>query len=995
MDWRSEPNCDDTELADALVIEKELPVICIYAANETDFTGNGLGVLNPSTCIVTETLNGEWELSMTHPMDTADKWMRLQYGCIIKAPVPASVTPRIRLINQADGREIYRVIGGRLRLRTGPSTSHRILKLYPTDTEIIILHQTSVTWYEVLTPDGNRGYMHTDYLEYVRTETSAAVATGRVVEARQLREQPFRIYRVVPELNQISVFARHIFYDLMDNMIVSCKPGAVASATNVINSVFNQTRSPHDFCVYTDLTGTTDNVEFENINPVEALLGEGGLVEMFGGELARDWYDVFVVGRVGTDSDVQIRQGKNLLGITYDVDETDVITRILPTGETEDGELLYLNELYIDSPNIGSYPHPKWYHLQVSDAKVSDELSVSAVKNKLRAEAQKLLDSGCDLPTVTLDVDFINVKDTVEYAAYTPLMDIFIGDAVTVIVEKLGVAVALRMTQYTYDCLLKRYTSVTLGTVSTTMETSMISARQIAAGSISSMKLALNSIGSGQLQNASVGSLQVKTAAIGAAHIQLAAIGTAHIQDAAIQTAQISDAAITRAKIAEALVETLTVNALIAVTARIQELAAGNITADELYASIAAIAVAQMTTANIQQANIQWADIQGLAAQMTSIAQAQITTANINSANIEWAAITGLTATVANLLNAQIASVEIDWANITNLTAEIANIVNARIQSADIDWASITGLTTAVAAILSASIGSADIDWAHIKDLATDTAIITQGVGGELYIAKLAVTEANLVSLTVGELIVKGADGGFYAVSVDGDGNITTSQKQITNTDVADTSINAGEKLIEGSVTAATLNAQDIFADSAIVRSLIAANLDVDTLFARQATINILNTMDISGNEYLRLMVDSKADAADVDALTQRISNAELKITDDAIVSTVTSSQTYQQTQSQIYLDMDTLLGYRVEIHAETTFLTQRVRSTLLTAKVYHGVTDVTDDLPDARFQWKRESNDITADGVWNADHQGMKSVVISGADVFRQATFRCELLNA
>jgi phage-related protein len=60
---------------------------------------------------------------------------------------------------------------------------------------------------------------------------------------------------------------------------------------------------------------------------------------------------------------------------------------------------------------------------------------VSAVKNMLRAEAQKLLDSGCDLPTVTLDVDFINVKDTVEYAAYTPLTDIFIGDAVTVIVR--------------------------------------------------------------------------------------------------------------------------------------------------------------------------------------------------------------------------------------------------------------------------------------------------------------------------------------------------------------------------------------------------------------------------------------------------------------------------------------------------------------------------------------------------------------------------------
>ena len=63
---------------------------------------------------------------------------------------------------------------------------------------------------------------------------------------------------------------------------------------------------------------------------------------------------------------------------------------------------------------------------------------------------------------------------------------------------------------------------------------------------------------------------------------------------------------------------------------------------------------------------------------------------------------------------------------------------------------------------LGADVGTADIDWSHIKDLATDTAIITQGTAGELYIAKLAVTEANMVSLTVGELVVKGSDVGIF-----------------------------------------------------------------------------------------------------------------------------------------------------------------------------------------------------------------------------------------
>jgi len=341
----------------------------------------------------------------------------------------------------------------------------------------------------------------------------------------------------------------------------------------------------------------------------------------------------------------------------------------------------------------------------------------------------------------------------------------------------------------------------------------------------------------------------------------------------------------------------------------------------------------------------------------------------------------------------------IDWAQIENLAAEIATISKAQITTAtineaNIDWAAITTLSAAVASMVKADIGTADIDWAHIKDLATDTAIITQGVGGELYIAKLAVTEANLVSLTVGELVVKGADGHFYSVSVDGSGNVVSTLKQVGNDDVADLSIHGTQKLIEGSITAKTLNVQDIFADSAIIRSLIAANLDVDTLFAREATIHALNAMDITGNEYLRLMVGKKADQTAVDDLNKRMSQAELKITEDAIVSTVTSSTTYRDAQQQIYNDMDSLLGYRLEIRAGTVFLSETTRNTTLIAHVWHGNTEVTDTLPAERFFWTRESKDATADSLWNASHKGYKSILVSTADVLRQASFRCELME-
>lgn len=820
-------------------------MICVYPANCTDFSGNGLGAVTPMSCTVTETLNGEWELTLVHDIDERGKWTRLSEGCILRAPVPAAMTPSVGLVTQQYQTstydvQIYKITtkSGPLHLRSGTGTNYKILGKYKKGREVIVLNKTTSSWYEVTAPDGKHGYMASQYLTFQRTETQSVQTNvgfhNQVIESRQLRDQPFRIYRVVPELDKVTVYARHIFYDLLDNMIKSLKPSPSAVGASVVQNLSGACLSSHDFSFYSDLTSTAEDVEWENINPVEAMLGENGLVSKYGAELARDWYDVFLVRRVGNNTDVSIREKKNLTGISYDVDETDVVTRIMPTGEDADGNILYLPELYIDSPNLNAYTHPKWIHLPVSEAKeVTDgdePKSKAQCYSEMRKAAQAEFDTGCDLPTVTLKVDFVNCSDAEEYRQYAALTDIFLGDSVRVIARRIGVEVSMRMTQYTYDCLTKKYTSVTLGTVADALEGSMISARQLASGSITGAKLALNSVGSGQLQSGSVGSLQIKNAAIGSAHIQ--------------------DASITRAHIAEALIDVLNVNALNAVTAKIKELAAGAITADELYTSIAMIATAQITTANIVNANIDWAQIEQLAADIAEISKAQITTANINEANIDWAAITTLSAAVASMVKADI--------------------------------------------------GTADIDWAHIKDLATDTAIITQGTAGELYIAKLAVTEANMVSLTVGELVVKGKDGHFYSVSVDESGNVVSTLKQVSNDDVADLSINGGEKIIEGSITAQTLNVQNIFGDNAVIRSLIAANLDVDTLFAREATINALNATDITSNTYLRLMVAGKADKTDVDALGDRVSAAELKLTEDAIVSTVRGSEQYQQDQADL-----------------------------------------------------------------------------------------------
>ena len=559
-------------------------MICVFPSDAEDFTGNGAGMLIPTSCKVSETLNGEYELTMEHPLDEGHKWQRLQVGRILRVPVPAAATPQVNLISQ-ESYQVYKTNAKNRPLRAKAKSNGKVLAKYKKGKKVIILSKGS-TWYEVTGPDGKHGYMNKSHLTYVETKYQKAEATGEVIEPTLLRDQPFRIYRIVPDLDKVTVYARHLFYDLLDNMIQSLKPGDTMAGAAVVQSLSAEALTEHEFDFYSDLTSTATEVEWEAVNPLEALMGDEGILAKYNGELVRDWYDVFVVRRVGTDTDIQIREGKNLLGVSYDVDTTDVITRIMPTGEDKDGNTLYLPEVFIDSPYVGDYTHPKWVHLAVSDArevpKGDDKKTKAQCYTEMRQAAQDGFEKGCDLPKITLTVDFINVAETEEYKDYALLQNIYLGDAVKVIAPKIGISVSLRLTQYTYDCILRKYTSMTLGTVADTLEGNMISSRQIPSGSISGTKLQQNSVGSLQLKADS--------------------ILTGHLSAESITTEKLAALAVTAEKIASGVIET---GSLSAVTAEIQKLTAADIETNTLAAALATFTVITAGAATFNAATVQ------------------------------------------------------------------------------------------------------------------------------------------------------------------------------------------------------------------------------------------------------------------------------------------------------------------------------------------------------------------------------------------------------
>ena len=701
-------------------------MICVYLPNCNDFSTNGLGPVSPISCTVTETLNGEWELQMEHPIDAIGKWERLLEGRILRAPVPAATTPRVKL---AEAKHIYRIktSSSSLRLRAGAAASAKSLGSYRNGTEVVVLSTANATWYEVACPDGKRGFMNAVSLVFVRTEDSVE-GKGKVIEPKQLRDQPFRIYRIVPSLDKITVYARHVFYDLADNMIKSYKPDKTVTGAEVAQSLGSQCQSAHDFTFYSDLAATADEPpEFEHVNPVDALLGEDGFTEKYVAELARDWFDVYLVERVGSDTDIQIREGKNLLGIRYDVDESDVVTRIMPTGQTKDGKALYLDELYIDSPRIGNYPHPKWIHLDVSEAKVGKDLTTSQAKAKIRTAVQAEYDKGCDLPALTVSIEFVNSADTEEYAQYQPIQNIFLGDAVRAIARRIGVDVYLRMTEYTYDCLTRKYTKVTLGVLSDTIESSTISSRQLPSGSITGTKLARGSIGPGQLQDGSVGSLKIETAAIELAHISQAAITD------------------------------LSAASIAALTATIDTIISEQITTDALYVALA---------------------------EVIRLRVSEITVGTLNSDE--------LYAELARIMTLRVSAITAATIGTDALYAKLADVIQLRVDQAVAGNLSAASLRSALAQISRAEIALADIDWASIKDLVTGSAIIREGEAGKLYIDKLAVTDANIVSMTANKLSA---------------GVIDAADIEVVNLKAANITVGTinGQQIAQGAITAGNI----------------------------------------------------------------------------------------------------------------------------------------------------------------------------------------------
>ena len=334
-------------------------------------------------------------------------------------------------------------------------------------------------------------------------------------------KQLFRIYNRVKGDDEVTVYARHIYYDNLTNVLIDTRP-TLKTGQEALNIIFSGTK----FKGHSDIT-TVNTAYYVRKNIVAAIAGddENSFINRWGGEMLYDNYDIYVMRQLGEDKGVRAEFGHNLTGIEENISTEETITRIIPVAYN--GYTLEGSKPWVDSPKIGDYAEIKAGVIEFSEIKLQEDCSQDEKGYANLTELRKALVKACndefkkgiDEPTVNYTVNMVELAETVEYRDYKQLENVRIGDTITCKHRKIKVEAKARCIRLKWNCLTKENEEVELGNFLQTYFDKTSSSIQQATASIegaNSQALAAKEIAQGAAKEATEGAVVAQEAARGA-----------------------------------------------------------------------------------------------------------------------------------------------------------------------------------------------------------------------------------------------------------------------------------------------------------------------------------------------------------------------------------------------------------------------------------------------------------------------------------------------
>ena len=278
-------------------------------------------------------------------------------------------------------------------------------------------------------------------------------------------KQLFRIYKREKSDDEVTVYARHIYYDNLGNYLVDVRP-TNKNGQQALDIIFSGTK----FTPHSDIT-TANTAYYVRKNIVEAIAGddENSFINRWGGERLYDNYDVYIMRQIGSDKGVRAEFGHNLEAIEESVSDEDVVTRIIPVAYN--GYVLEGEKPWVDSPKIGSYAEVKGAVINFDDIKLQEDCSegetgyanLTALRAALVKACNEEYKKGIDDPTVNYTVNMVELANTVEYAEYKQLESVEVGDTITCRHKGIKIEVKARCIRIKWNCITKENEEVELG----------------------------------------------------------------------------------------------------------------------------------------------------------------------------------------------------------------------------------------------------------------------------------------------------------------------------------------------------------------------------------------------------------------------------------------------------------------------------------------------------------------------------------------------------
>lgn len=294
----------------------------------------------------------------------------------------------------------------------------------------------------------------------------------------QTDEQLYRISQVEKTETEVRVTAYPIFTDTRNQCFIEdlTVSGTGQTVLNQMLALGPDNNSGGKLYSATSNLPTARRARFTRRNFMDCLNGtdDPTFIDLWGGEIAYDNFRIYVNQEIGADHDVYVRYGKNILGVEYTVDFSEVCTRIYP--EAYGGYGIQSGQAWVDSSLINQYDclyvrNVVFDNIRLLEDVPNTEDSVnyivcanrSQMDTYLRQACRDMFADGCDKPKVSMKVDLIDLSTTDQYKDFADLETISLGDTVHCVHSKLGVTSDSRAVCIVWDCARDRIQSVELG----------------------------------------------------------------------------------------------------------------------------------------------------------------------------------------------------------------------------------------------------------------------------------------------------------------------------------------------------------------------------------------------------------------------------------------------------------------------------------------------------------------------------------------------------